>query len=181
MQETQVWSLGWEDPLQTGITTHSSYSCLDNSVDRGTWLATVHGVTKSQTWLSDCHTHKHIHYVWRPAGNMGWFFVRSHTHRAVGWRSYFCVISSHQEQHTRERTQQDPHKEPPRVTEAGLPFQTLFLCSESDPQLSVSWWWLWNRSGDTLLNKATHGYSHAIEQSYIKIMCRLTQTNTTTR
>ena len=29
------------------------YSCLENSVDRGTWWATVHGVSKSRTWLSD--------------------------------------------------------------------------------------------------------------------------------
>ena len=29
------------------------YSCLDNSMDRGAWWATVHGVTKSWTWLSD--------------------------------------------------------------------------------------------------------------------------------
>ena len=29
------------------------YSCLGNSMDRGGWLATVHGVTKSQTQLSD--------------------------------------------------------------------------------------------------------------------------------
>ena len=28
-------------------------SCLENPMDRGTWLATVHGVTKSWTWLSD--------------------------------------------------------------------------------------------------------------------------------
>ena len=28
------------------------YSCQDNSVDRGVWWATVHGVTKSWTWLS---------------------------------------------------------------------------------------------------------------------------------
>ena len=28
------------------------YSCLGNSMDRGAWRATVHGVTKSQTWLS---------------------------------------------------------------------------------------------------------------------------------
>ena len=27
------------------------YSCLENSMDRGAWQATVHGVTKSQTWL----------------------------------------------------------------------------------------------------------------------------------
>ena len=29
------------------------YSCLENPMDRGAWLATVHGVTKSQTRLSD--------------------------------------------------------------------------------------------------------------------------------
>ena len=29
------------------------YSCLDNSMDRGAWQATVHGVTKSWTRLSD--------------------------------------------------------------------------------------------------------------------------------
>ena len=28
------------------------YSCLENSMDRGTWWATVHGVAKSQTQLS---------------------------------------------------------------------------------------------------------------------------------
>ena len=29
------------------------YYCLENPMDRGTWQATVHGVTKSQTRLSD--------------------------------------------------------------------------------------------------------------------------------
>ena len=29
------------------------YSCLENSMDRGAWLVQGHGVTKSQTWLSD--------------------------------------------------------------------------------------------------------------------------------
>ena len=29
------------------------YSCLENSMDRGTRWATVHGVAKSQTQLSD--------------------------------------------------------------------------------------------------------------------------------
>ena len=28
-------------------------SCLENSMDRGAWRATVHGVAKSQTQLSD--------------------------------------------------------------------------------------------------------------------------------
>ena len=29
------------------------YSCLENPMDRGAWQATVHGITKSQTKLSD--------------------------------------------------------------------------------------------------------------------------------
>ena len=29
------------------------YSCLESSMDRGAWQATVHGVTKSGTHLSD--------------------------------------------------------------------------------------------------------------------------------
>ena len=29
------------------------YSCLENSMDRGAWQATVPGVAKSWTWLSD--------------------------------------------------------------------------------------------------------------------------------
>ena len=33
------------------------YSCLKNSTDREAWWATVHGVTKSWTRLSDFHFH----------------------------------------------------------------------------------------------------------------------------
>ena len=29
------------------------YSCLENSMDRGAWWATVHSITKSQTQLSN--------------------------------------------------------------------------------------------------------------------------------
>ena len=38
------------------------YSCLENSMDRGTWWATVHEVSKTQTWLSNwAYTHTHTH------------------------------------------------------------------------------------------------------------------------
>ena len=33
------------------------YSCLQNSTDRGAWWATVHGIEKSETQLSDFHFH----------------------------------------------------------------------------------------------------------------------------
>ena len=131
MQETWVWSLSREDPLEEGVSTHSGmlawrvpwteeagglqslgsqrvgrehtgirvqqasqgalavkhplanaggtggtlwipglgrspggghgnllqYSCLENSTVRGAWLATVHGVSQSQTWLNRLRTH----------------------------------------------------------------------------------------------------------------------------
>ena len=33
------------------------YSCLEDSMDRGAWQATVHGVTKSRTQLRDSAQH----------------------------------------------------------------------------------------------------------------------------
>ena len=36
-----------------GDGTPLQYSCLENPMDRGTWWAAVHGVSKSQTQLSD--------------------------------------------------------------------------------------------------------------------------------
>jgi len=47
MWETQVLSLGWEDPLEKGIVTHSSILAWKNPMDRGAWWATVHGVAES--------------------------------------------------------------------------------------------------------------------------------------
>ena len=51
MQETGILSLGWEDPLGEGNGNPLQYSCLENSMVRGAWSATVHGVEKSWTRL----------------------------------------------------------------------------------------------------------------------------------
>ena len=53
IEETQVPSLGQEDPLEEGTGTPLQYSCLENFMEGGAWCATVHRVTKSQTRLSD--------------------------------------------------------------------------------------------------------------------------------
>ena len=49
--EYSPWA-SWENYTWT----YGLYSCLKNSMDRGAWWATVHGVTKSWTWLN-MHTH----------------------------------------------------------------------------------------------------------------------------
>jgi len=56
MQETQemwVQSLGWYDPLEEKMAICSSILAWEIPVDDGTWWATVHGVAKSRTRLSD--------------------------------------------------------------------------------------------------------------------------------
>ena len=35
------------------------YSLFKNSMDRGAWLATIHGATKSQTWTETQHNNKY--------------------------------------------------------------------------------------------------------------------------
>ena len=51
--ETWVRSLGWENPLEEGMATYSSILAWRIPMDREAWWATVHGVEKSQTRLSD--------------------------------------------------------------------------------------------------------------------------------
>ena len=53
MWETWVRSLGWEDPLEEGVATRSSILAWRIPMDKRAWGATVHGVTKSRTQLSD--------------------------------------------------------------------------------------------------------------------------------
>ena len=49
MQETRVQFLNQEDSLEKGMTTPLQYFCLENSMDRGAWQVTVHGVTELDT------------------------------------------------------------------------------------------------------------------------------------
>ena len=78
--DSWVGKICWEGngyPLQ--------YSCLENSVDRGAWQATVHGVPKSWTWLNDFHFHfsvenntavsfknEHRIVIWSSSSTSGW-------------------------------------------------------------------------------------------------------------
>ena len=52
-----VGSLGWEDPLEKGKTTHSSILAWRMPMDREAWWVTVHRVSKSQTRLKQFSTY----------------------------------------------------------------------------------------------------------------------------
>ena len=65
------------------------YSCLENPMDRGAWWATVHGVSKSQTWLSDrACTQATLH-----PPNSGWAIVLCQ--QPCLWRSFHGPRSRH--------------------------------------------------------------------------------------
>ena len=51
IRETRVPTLGWEDPLEKGMATHSSILAWRIHTDGGTWWAALHGVAESQIRL----------------------------------------------------------------------------------------------------------------------------------
>ena len=91
-QETWVQSLGWEDPLQKEMATHSGILPwkIPWTQESGRLQREVHGVTKSQRLLNVCvctYTHTDIHthystklswvhyfYSWNVTGNSQYFF-----------------------------------------------------------------------------------------------------------
>ena len=50
---TWVQSLGWEDPLEEDMETHSSILAWRSPMDRGAWWVAVLGVAESQARLND--------------------------------------------------------------------------------------------------------------------------------
>ena len=48
---------GWQRSLGEENCNPLQSSCLENFMGRGSWPATVHGITKSQAWLSGWRCH----------------------------------------------------------------------------------------------------------------------------
>ena len=46
VQDTQLLSLGWEEPLEKGMVTLSSILAWRIPMDKGAWQATVHGLAR---------------------------------------------------------------------------------------------------------------------------------------
>ena len=62
MWQTWVRSLGWEDPLEEGMATHSSILAYRIPMNRGVCYATMHGVTKGLDMTEQQSTHSTRQY-----------------------------------------------------------------------------------------------------------------------
>ena len=95
MKETRVQSLGLDDPLEKVNGNPLQCSCLGNPMDRGAWWATVHGVSHSQTWLSDQQeisimNRIYLHSFKESKGTESFFFFFDLQHRIHGqWLNFF--------------------------------------------------------------------------------------------
>ena len=59
--DTRVRSLGRENSPGEGNVNPLQYSCLENSMDRGAWQPTVHGIAESDTNEQLTHTYTYIY------------------------------------------------------------------------------------------------------------------------
>ena len=97
-----------------GNGTPLQYSCLENPLDGGAWWAAVHGVPRSQAWLSDdfafndfafTFTFRHWRRKWQPTPV---FLPRE----PQGWQSLVgCHLWGRTESDTTEATQQQQHQD----------------------------------------------------------------------
>ena len=85
--ETWVPSLGWEDPMEEGMTTHCSILAWRIPTDRGAWWTTVHRVAKSWTGLSDQAQHSVA-----AAGNNGFSLLRRLEELKQGGKDHFGTV-----------------------------------------------------------------------------------------
>ena len=74
---------GSGSPPREGNGNPLQYSCLGNLLDRGPWWATIHGVTRRWTWLSNWSCMHHVHQEMN-----GWRRCHTHTHTRTHTHTY---------------------------------------------------------------------------------------------
>ena len=65
MQETRVWSLGWENPLEKGMTTHSSILAWRSPwTEESGGLQSMGSQRVGHDWSDWAHTHRTLEILW---------------------------------------------------------------------------------------------------------------------
>ena len=96
--ETWVQCVGWEDPPEEGMTTHSSTVAWRIPMDRGAWWAIVHGVTRSWTWLSDQAQHS---TQWFPMTQKSCVSKRNEVMSKIGDKAIWCKSGNYRHYFTK--------------------------------------------------------------------------------
>ena len=110
MWETWVWCLGQGRSPGEGNGNQLQCSCLENSMNRGAWWATVHGVPKSQTWLRDYAQHSTEHTRMGPWSNVTTVIIRRGRHTGDGREKVKWGHSKKAAVYSQEgRPQEKPH------------------------------------------------------------------------
>ena len=74
--ETQVWSLDQEDPLEKGMTTHSSIlACRIPWTEETGRLQSMRLQRVRQNWATNTHTHTHVTIYFSPCRNISNFIL----------------------------------------------------------------------------------------------------------
>ena len=115
IQERQVATLGQKDPLGDGNDNPLRYSCLEKSMDRGHWWATVHGFTRVGHNL-----------VIKPLPISCKFI--SYCNRILTWWSQ-DVKHFHHHENSSSCTFPNPHLSHPSFSTPGNHKSTLHLCN----------------------------------------------------
>ena len=141
MQETQVWSLSWEDPLEKEMGIHSSILAWRIPWIEEAWWATVHQATKSWIWRSN----------WRKKSNMK-ADHKSHRHQSStracvlrwfshGWLFVALWIVTHQAPLSMEISRQENWSELQCSPPGELPHHGIEPTSLTFPVLATSATW----------------------------------------
>ena len=87
--ETWVQSLGYKDPPEEGMATHSSILAWRISMDRGAWKATVHGVPKSRTK----HRRNNVGCCFACENNVGIYAIAQESQLHISFRQTLSAIN----------------------------------------------------------------------------------------
>ena len=94
---TVTWHSQNQNSVGEGDGNQLQYSCLENPMDGGAWWATVHGVTKSLTRLSDCTFIFHFHALDIGEGNgnpLQCSCLENPRDRGASWAAVYGVAQS---------------------------------------------------------------------------------------
>ena len=157
MQEAWVWSLCWEDALEEGMDTHSSFLAWRVPMDRGAWWTMVHGRTESRTteWLSTYNMFPHV--------CLSWAFLVAQTvqKQPAKWEAQVWSLG-----------QED-------ALEKGLATTAVFLSGESHGRRSLAGNSPWSHrvrndwaTNTTTIHTHTHTHTHMYAYTYKTKECK---------